>query len=516
MSAEPVLVVGAGPVGLTAAHRLARHGANVRIVDAGAGPSTTSKALVIWRRTLTVLDSTIPFHRFVEAGYEARRARFFSKGELIGAISLEDAGRPVPAGVFIPQSDTERILTKALEEQGIRVAWRTKLLSFEQDADGVTCVLEEPEGQRQTRCSWLIGCDGAHSTARHQLRIPFPGEAVDRRWILADVRVDAEVNPHEARLEVGYGRVVAVFPAGPSRVRVIADEGPTEGESERLDPTDDELQTLLDARTSTGWRIAETCWRADFRINERQVERYVHGRVLLAGDAAHVHSPAGGQGMNTGIQDAANLAWKVALVEVGGADRSLLESYQEERHPVGRAVLRDSGRMLRLAQLSGPVGKHLRDLALHIGLRLPAVQERASAMLTEDTIHYRGSSLCGGGVPDAVVQPGDSFPDVVVGTTGGPRSAIELLRGVEAVCVVFGQVDTSTLPDRFGSGSAGPPLAVRRVGDGTDIPKVSALAAAFGLGRTGLVLVRPDAVVAAVARAPSDLASSLSLEPTSA
>ena len=375
-------------------------------------------------------------------------------------------------------------------------------------------MLEEPKGQRRARFSWLIGCDGAHSATRHQLGIPFPGEAVDRRWILADVQVDAEVDPHEARLEIGYGRVVAAFPAGRSRVRVIADEGPIEGDGDRVDPTDHELQALLDARTSTGWRIADTYWRADFRINERQVAQYVHRRIVLAGDAAHVHSPAGGQGMNTGIQDAANLAWKVALVEAGGADASLLQSYQEERHPVGHAVLRDSGRMLRMAQLSGPVGKHLRDLALHVGLRIPAVQERASAILTEDTIHYRGSSLCGSGVAEGVVQPGDSFPDTDIGTADGSRSAIELLRGAEAVCVVFGAFDTSTLPRHLGSESGGIPVVFRRVGTGTEAHEVSALAAALGLVGNGAVLVRPDAVVLAVAKAAAALAPSFALART--
>lgn len=500
MRQAPILVVGAGPVGLTAAHRIARHGAAVRIIDIADGPTTLSKALVVWRRTLQVLDSSIPRDRFEAAGNEVRQARFFSDGKLLQTVQLEKEGHAFPPGVFIPQADTERLIIEALAEQGIEVERKTKLVDFDQDPDGVTCRIEGPRGAEEFRCSWLIGCDGAHSTARHHLQIPFPGETVNRRWILADVEVDQQTDPHEAIMEASKGGAVALFPVGTSRWRIIADGGEVEPGATQADPTVEELQTVLDTRTSHNWKITNSYWRGVFHVNERQVENYVHGRVLLAGDAAHVHSPAGGQGMNTGIQDAANLAWKVALVWQGGADASLIDTYQEERHPIGREVVDATGRALKAISLKNPIARHLRNMALQFGLSVPKIREHVSEFLTEDAVNTRGSSLCGPSMRGATVKPGDALPDMPINSATGEISATDLLRDAEAVCLVFGSLDLSQLPDRLGSSEHGFPLAVRRLGNGTMTPDVEKLASSFGLKEQGLVVIRPDGIVLAVGK----------------
>ena len=498
MAQDVVLVAGAGPVGLTAAHSIARHGVPVRIIDLAEGPTTLSKALVVWRRTMQVLDATIAYEKFLAAGHEAKRARFVVAGKPLATIPLANEEHLLPAGVFIPQSETEKILIAALAEQNLQVAWQTKLVELAVDADGVTCQLETPHGPEEVRCSWLIGCEGAHSVVRHHLNLDFPGESVDHRWILGDVEVDADTDPHEMIIENGPGGIVALFPVGVSRWRIIANGGPIDPQHPRRDPSEEELQAILNERTSGGWQITESYWRGEFRINERQVENYVHGRALLAGDAAHVHSPAGGQGMNTGIQDAANLAWKVALAWQGAADASLIETYQQERHPIGRDVLRATGRMLRAAMISNPIARHLRDVALHIGMSLPAVRHNLTEFLSEETITLRGSRLCGPGIKKAAVQPGDAFPDLAITVSGRRVPATELLRGHGATCIALGDVDCYALPDHFGASDRGFPLAVVRIGPGTEIADVDDLTKALGLEEQGVVLVRPDGVVGTV------------------
>ena len=498
MSQDYILIVGAGPVGLTAAHCIANHDIPVRIVDLNDGPTSLSKALVVWRRTLQVLDSSIQFEQFLSRGHEAKRARFMSFKKTIKTIPLFDGEHLFPAGVFIPQSETEQLLISALAKQGCAVEWQTKLTGLTSESDGVTCQLETPQGSETIRCSWLIDCEGAHSVARHQLNLDFPGEAIPRRWLLGDVQVDSKTDSNETVIVNSPAGMVALFPVGQSRWRIIADGGPASIEQPRRDPSQEELQSILDDQTSLGWQITRSFWRSEFRVSERQVENYVHGRVVLAGDAAHVHSPAGGQGMNTGIQDATNLAWKIALIQKGGAGPSLIETYQEERHPIGKAVLQATGRMLKAAMLTNPLAVHFRNLAMHVGMSLSFIRQHLTDFLTEDSVSLRGSDLCGKGLANAPIQPGDMFPDLAISIAGQTTPATNLLRGSQGACLVFGAVDLTGLPQRFGASGKGFPLSVIKTGPGTDVTHVAELMQALGLKQAGLALVRPDGVVAAI------------------
>ena len=498
MSSDHVLVAGAGPVGLTAAHCLARLGIPVRIIDLKEGPTSLSKALVVWRRTMQILDASIPCEQFLAAGHEARRARIMSLEKPLAEIPICDDSHMLPSGVFIPQSATEEILISALARQNVSVEWQTKLTSLAPQEDGVVCQLETPNGAEELRCSWLIDCEGAHSVARHQLKLEFPGESIPRRWLLGDIEVDQQTDPHTLIVSANPGGFVALFPVGENRWRLIADGGPADADQPRSDPDEQELQALLDQRTSLGWTFSRCFWKSEFRINERQLENYVHGRILFAGDAAHVHSPAGGQGMNTGIQDATNLAWKIALIELGGAGPSLVETYQQERHPVGATVLKTTGRMLKATMISNPLAQHLRNIFIHIGLSTPFVRRQLTGFLTEESVTLRGSALCGPGPAHAGSRPGDMFPDVPIIRDGQPVPATHLLRGNPSTCVVIGDLDTTPIPGMFGGSGKGVPLIVMRIGEGTDTPHVQKLTAAVGLKQSGFVLVRPDGVLAAV------------------
>ena len=495
MSENVILICGAGPVGLTAANSLARHGIPVRIIDTAEGPTRLSKALVVWRRTLQVLDSGLPATAFLPHGHQLKNISIWADGKQLGAIKIDDDPFDLPTGLLIPQSKTERVLIEAASTRGVEIEWQTRLVDFTVGEESVTCTLETPNGQEKITCSRLVGCDGAHSVVRHTLDLAFPGEAVDRRWLLADIEIDQETDPHAMRAEASAAGVVALFPIGKSRWRIIADGGPDDENTERAEPSHEEIQALLDTRTSTEWKITTIHWKSEFRVSERQIENYVHGRVTLAGDAAHVHSPAGGQGMNTGIQDAANMAWKIALVEKGGAPENLIATYQDERHPVGEEVLKSTGRMLRTIMVSNPIVRHFRDTAIHIGLSIPAIRRQLTEFLSEENITARGSRLCGPGIGRGAVQPGDAFPHVPLEQQGQRMLSTDLLRGNEATAIVWGKAAEQPLPSHFGIGECGFPL--KRCSLDT-AGNIAAFGEKFGLTQSGCILVRPDGVVAAV------------------
>jgi hypothetical protein len=266
---------------------------------------------------------------------------------------------------------------------------------------------------------------------------------------------------------------------------------------EAPEPTLADVQRMLDTRTTLDWTATEAYWLGHFKINERQIERYRHGRVLLAGDAAHVHSPAGGQGMNTGMQDAQNLAWKLAVHLRDGAGDSLLDTYHDERHPVGHQVIRDSARMLRMTMLTNRLARTARNSLVHLGMSTATVRRRFRAMISEDAIDYRAHGLADG-TRAGGLRSGDPLPEFEVLVGGRPAPLHHLLRGSAATVIVIGPAIPPGLPGSFGVNGRGTTLGVRRLGAGGDAedPDGSCTAALGGSGR--LILVRPDGVIATI------------------
>ncbi|WP_375489375.1 FAD-dependent monooxygenase [uncultured Jatrophihabitans sp.] len=477
-SASPVLVVGAGPVGLTAALMLARHGTPVRVIDRNDGPTNLSKALVVWQRTLETLGPVLSHDRFCAEHPVLEQVVISTGGRRRGRLPMPDRGTGVPPCVLVPQSATERILLAGLADLGVQVERNTELTAVEPGDESVACELTSTSGSSSVRTPWLVACDGSHSVTRHALGLEFPGHAVTHRWLLADFDLvpDTANDEHAIQIQLARG-IAALFPMGNDRFRLIADLGATDVEGETPTLTKDEVQAVLDEHTDLGYRIASMHWVSCFGVNERQVASYVHGRVLLAGDAAHVHSPAGGQGMNTGMQDAANLAWKVALVERGAAPPALLDSYQAERHPVGAAVVKQSGALLEAAMLTEPL-RSMRDHLLPLALSVPAVQHGLRTFLTEEAISYHDASPLADGTGDKhSVRSGDGWP---------------LASGAEAELILFGDAARVDVPATFGAPD-GFPLTIVRADAGH--PQ------AHSVPRdTAAVLVRPDGVVATVAR----------------
>jgi len=395
MTSNPkVLIAGAGPVGLTLANELTRHGIAVRIVDRNSERTDKSKALVLWSRSLELFDDAGYAKDFIPAGFPAHGAQISNGRDIVARVTLDSIDSRFPYALMIPQSETERVLEEKLGEAGVKVERRTELAGFKDTGSAVEATLRKADGSTEAlQADWLVGCDGAHSTVRHGLGFAFEGSTLESDWILADGSCTG-LEPKD-RLHIFWHRdgILAFFPIVGDRWRVVADLGVAEGGDKRADPTLDEVNALLALRGTPGIAMRDPYWLAAFRINERKVKDYSRGRVFLAGDAAHIHSPAGGQGMNTGMQDAFNLAWKLALVIEGAARPSLLDSYSPERSGVGEIVLRNAGRLTEAATMRNPIAQGLRNTIVKFATGFPAIRHKVADQLAEMDIGYPASPL---------------------------------------------------------------------------------------------------------------------------
>ncbi|MGW7820331.1 FAD-dependent monooxygenase [Streptomyces puniciscabiei] len=349
-SPATVIVVGSGPTGLLLAGDLATAGVPVTVLEKRPhGISNLSRAFVLHARTLEQLDTRDLADDLEKAGRPLDRLTLF------GRLTVDLAALPSRFNhlLVLPQYEVERVLERRAVEAGVDFRYETELTGLTQDADGVTVEARGPEGCTETlRAAYVVGADGMRSAVRDAIGLPFPGKSVIRSVVLADVRL-AEQPPNLLTVNAVGDAFAFLAPFGDGYHRVIGwHRGRNVPDTEPLDLAEIQEITRLALGRDFGMRDAR--WMSRFHSDERQAPAYRVGRVFLAGDAAHVHTPAGGQGMNTGLQDAANLSWKLAAVATGHAEPALLDSYQAERHPVGRAVLRSSGGIVRLAMAKRP------------------------------------------------------------------------------------------------------------------------------------------------------------------
>lgn len=382
-----VLIVGAGPVGLTLAIECARHDVAFRIFDAAPLPSDKSKALAIWSAAQEVFAAAGVVDRMLAEGLKPEGIRVCSRSRLLADVSF--AGRvdsPYPDPLILPQSHTEKILIERLSELGHTVERpREWMTAREQDGAWVSTIRGPDGAEYEIASRFLAGCDGAHSAVRHFVGATFHGQAVAENFVLCDVEISSDRPiPPCVHLFVSRRGPLPVFPIRERVWRIVSSRGPGEGAAP---PTIEEMQDHVDARGPGGWKLSNAEWLACFKVSERKVERFRHGNIFLAGDAAHIHSPAGGQGMNTGVQDAFNLAWKLgAILRQGASADALLESYHAERSPVAAEVIAKAGFRMRAAVLSrGPLAILRNALAALAGR-----SDKARAMLV--------SSLSGTGI----------------------------------------------------------------------------------------------------------------------
>lgn len=421
-----VLIVGAGPVGMTIALCLSRRGIPFRIVDKLQERSPLSKALAIWPRTLEVLDIEGVTQDFVKAGHKVYGAHIWADRESLMSLDFRDAETGHQYGLMLPQYETERLLEEHLRLAGVDVERGLELLDFRQNGDCVAVNLRSAGGGVQG-CSahWLIACDGAHSTVRHQLpEAKFEGDTLPSSWALADVTLETELPESEISTFWDRDRLLLAVPFGAKRFRIIANVG--EGNQAHL-PTLSlaDIQHILDSRCGVKALATDPQWINRIVINERKLADYRFGRIFLAGDAAHVHSPAGGQGMNTGMQDAANLAWKLAMVIRGEAKPELLDSYSTERSAIGKQVLRNAGRLTRVAIVANPVLQQARTLAMHALGHYDSARHKIAEQFMELGLHYR-HNLITHELPGqaACIEPGARVPNV--GLSASPAGRLTL------------------------------------------------------------------------------------------
>lgn len=366
----PVLVVGAGPSGLTVANELVRHGVAVRIIDRATAPATTSRALVVQPRRLEIFEDMGVIDDALAVGSEVPSLNIMFEGGKSVRLELHDLlSDPTNYTEYqtmytLSQDDTERILTKKLEERGVHIERGLAVTDLSADERGVTVSVHASDGATESiRCTWLIGCDGAHSTVRQATGIPFEGATYPDEFIMADAELDWDLPdgdiyafPHRA------GFVGAFAMPGKHRFRIFGNVivGPEGPSAEYSEPTHEEFQTMMDERLPFPAKVVKEYWVSRYRLHRRTVPRYRDGRIFLIGDAAHVHSPAGAQGMNTGIQDAYNLAWKLALVVHGIAEEPMLDSYHAERHPIGEQLLKTTDRFFTALAGQNPAARFIR------------------------------------------------------------------------------------------------------------------------------------------------------------
>jgi 2-polyprenyl-6-methoxyphenol hydroxylase-like FAD-dependent oxidoreductase len=404
-----VLIVGAGPVGLTLAASLQARGVDVLLVDKAADVARTSRAAVIHARTLEVLHSIDVSDELVRRGVIVPRFTVRDRDRALLTIDFGGLPTPHPYTLMLPQDITEDVLTNRLAELGGRVHRPYELARLEQDGDGVTAIMV---GGEAVRASYVVGADGMHSAVRNQASIGFAGDTYGQSFVVADVHLDWEFDDREVMLYFAPAGllVVAPLPGGRHRIVATADVAP-----ERPDRGD--IQALLDARgpRKRPALVKDVVWSSRFRVHHRLADRYREGRVFLAGDAAHVHSPAGGQGMNTGIQDAVALAARLAGVLRDGADECILDGYEAERRPVAADVVAFTDRMTRVATVDHTVVRRIRNATLRVLNRIPAVRRNIALKLSElaiDRRHAQGDGLAGlaGACTDESVHDFDATP----------------------------------------------------------------------------------------------------------
>ena len=431
-----VLIAGAGPVGLVLACDLARRGVKARLIDKNEGPTDLSKAIGVHARSLELFQDLGIVDEAIKRGAAMRGALIFSGEHKLVELDLDKLDSPYPMLLDLVQGETERLLIEHLESLGGHPERNVELLSFEQDTDGVTATLRNSNGTEETcRAAYLVGCDGAHSTVRHALELSFEGEALPNNMILADVHLAWDMPPDRIIMEFAQDGLLFAAPIAGGRARILGDIP-----DDVTDITLEVVQDFMNARSPVPVTVSDPVWLTTFRISERQVDRYREGRVFVAGDAAHVHSPAGGQGMNTGMQDVYNLGWKLGLAVSGRANDELLDSYNGERHPVGAQVLKETGTMLRMVNVKSIVGRVTRDTLMSLLGPRETVQKRLRLQLSQHAINYRGSKL----VADhwhhghQEIKAGERAPDgPLVDPQGKTTTLFETMRGTNHVLLAF-------------------------------------------------------------------------------
>ena len=483
-----VLIVGAGPTGLVLALWLTRLGVRVRIVDKTAEPGTTSRALAVQARTLELYSQIGLADAVVERGRKTIAANLWVAGKKAAHAVFGDMGAglsPFPYALIFPQDEHERLLIDRLAEAGVQVERQTELLGFEDATGRVLARLKRPDGASETcEAAYIAGCDGAHSTVREALKIGFPGGTYDHLFYVADVEASGATMNGELHVALDRTDFLAVFPLkGEGRARLIGTvREEAEHQHENLSWNDVSKRVIEWMRID----VERVNWFSTYRVHHRVADHFRKGRAFLLGDAAHIHSPVGGQGMNTGIGDAVNLAWKLAAVLHGRADASLLDSYEPERIAFARRLVATTDQAFTGVTSSGAIARlmrlHIVPLLIPAFFALKTVRRFMFRTVSQTAVNYRGSSLSEGRA--GTVHGGDRLPWVKTDLNGVDTDNFAPLTSLDWQVHVYGDA----APE------------IQAVCDGRKLPlhvfPWRPEMSRTGLRRNAVYLVRPDGYVA--------------------
>lgn len=425
-----ILIVGGGPTGLTLAIECCRHNIPFRIIEQKSAREPYSKALAIWHGTMQMLQAQGLLDEFLQAGMLVERVAFADRGRLLGAIHPQEsefAGFKGP--LILAQSETERLLEAKLNALGARLERGVTLTAFTEKEKGIEAKLQHADGTEEVlKVQWLAGCDGARSSVRKTLEqkygVEFTGYTEPATYLLADVEFEGNYENNQVMVSWGAKSAVALFPVAKQILRVIVERK----NGSDLAPTLDEIQASMDQNGPKGLKLKNATWLSLFRINERLSTSYRQGRIFLLGDAAHIHSPAGGQGMNTGMQDAFNLGWKLAYFSRLPRNTMLLSSYEQERRPVAEQVIKEASRKLHFGMMQNPLMRILKDILLPLLTPIKPIRHKIVSELSELFIEYKKSSLIiANNTLPAEQRPGKKWLEAI------PSSAF----GVQHLLLVF-------------------------------------------------------------------------------
>jgi 2-polyprenyl-6-methoxyphenol hydroxylase-like FAD-dependent oxidoreductase len=454
-----VLIVGAGPTGLMLANQLGRRGVRTLIIDRHAGPSLQTRALGVQARTLEIYAKLGLAGHALELGKRGTGANLWAEGRKTARVPLGEAGQDITRYPFIlvlGQDDNERIMGDKLGDWGLAVQWNTELVGLAQDERRVTATLRQPDGAtREVTAAWVGGCDGARSAVREKSGIGFPGAPYEHVFFVADTEATGDMVPDEVNVYLWREGFHLYFPMrGKDHWRVVGILPPALRDKPHV-TLDDVIPSM---RAESGSLAFKSCtWFSTYRIAHRSAARFRDRRCFLLGDAAHIHSPVGAQGMNTGLQDAYNLGWKLSLVAGGRADPALLDSYEDERIPVARRLLNTTDRGFRLVVSDNPLAGMLRTKILAriaaFLMRRESVQRFAFRTISQTGIHYRDSPLSESAAPMPGHSPraGDRFPwlRLKLVPEGPVEDLFERLDDTRVTLIAFGQpAPSGILPSR--------------------------------------------------------------------
>jgi 2-polyprenyl-6-methoxyphenol hydroxylase-like FAD-dependent oxidoreductase len=418
-----VLIVGAGPTGLALACQFVRYGIDFVAIEKREGVTAYSKALGVHARTLEIYEQYGLAQQAVEQGAIAGKARMLNGGKVRAELDLSNLGvglTAYPYVLFLEQSKNEGLLDNYLKRNGKIVRWQTELVSFSQTEETVTAQIKTADGTSETiEAQYLVGCDGPKSSVRHALELGFGGSTFERLFYVADAQIDWKL-PHDAlQVCLTQDSLLVFFPLkGENRYRIVG-TFPEEFSKDEDEVLYAEIEQRIQAEAKFELHIRDVEWFSTYKVHSRHVSQFSKGRCFLAGDAAHVHTPVGAQGMNTGIQDGYNLAWKLALVLKGKANKTILETYSEERLENAKHLLQTTDRMFEIAAGRDWLMAFLRTQVLPFVfpylIRLAPVKQFLFPLLSQIGIHYRHSSLSQHtGDEPFKIQAGDQMPYLLV------------------------------------------------------------------------------------------------------